>query len=88
MDSEPFSFGEVVDGMLTHYTCSMESHSYVKMNEPGSCPECGMTLVQKQEPFDASKKYYTCSMPEHSHVVIEEPGNCPVYGMTLVELEK
>lgn len=47
MDSEPFSFGEVVDGTLTYYTCPMEFHSYVKMKEPGSCPECGMTLVQK-----------------------------------------
>jgi len=88
MKSEPVSFGTVENGILSYYTCPMESHSYVKMSEPGSDPECGMTLVQKQEPYDPEQTYYTCPMPEHSYVVVKEPGNCPVCGMNLIVLSQ
>jgi len=87
MEGESISFGKVVDGKLTYYTCPMESHSFVKMKEPGKCPECGMTLVAKTEPFDPAQEYYTCPMPEHHHIVEEEPGKCPVCGMELVKVE-
>jgi YHS domain-containing protein len=30
-----------------YYTCPM--HPEVKLDHPGSCPECGMTLVKKQK---------------------------------------
>ncbi len=87
MKSEPISFGTVKDGILSYYTCPMESHSFVKMKEPGTDPECGMNLVQKQEPYDPEQTYYTCPMPEHSYVVMKEPGNCPVCGMNLIVLK-
>jgi Cu(I)/Ag(I) efflux system membrane fusion protein/cobalt-zinc-cadmium efflux system membrane fusion protein len=80
-------FGQVEDGQLSYYTCPMESHSFVRLDHPGSCPECGMTLVKKTEPFDPDRTYYTCPMPEHAHVITEEPGQCPVCGMNLVELQ-
>lgn len=79
------SFGNLEEGMLTYYTCPMESHSYVRMSEPGNCPDCGMQLVQKTEHFDQDETYYTCPMPAHSYVIDEVPGNCPVCGMELVE---
>ncbi|MEE9190245.1 MAG: heavy metal-binding domain-containing protein, partial [Candidatus Neomarinimicrobiota bacterium] len=30
-----------------YYTCPMSEHAYVVTEEPGNCPVCGMTLVQK-----------------------------------------
>lgn len=81
----PPSFGTVEEEMLTYYTCPMESHSYVKMKEPGECPDCGMQLVKRTERFDPEKIYYTCPMPEHSYIVVDEPGSCLVCGMNLVQ---
>lgn len=78
------SFGTINDGQLTYYTCPMESHSFVKVAEPGDCPECGMHLVKKTISVDENSKFYTCPMPEHNFVVTEEPGECPECGMNLV----
>ncbi len=86
MNVESISFGTIQDGNLTYYTCPMESHSFVKVKDSGRCPECGMTMVAKTEPFDAAQQYYTCPMPEHAHVVLEEQGDCPVCGMQLVRM--
>jgi rubrerythrin len=83
--SDKISFAKVENDSLIYYTCPMESHSYVKMSEPGSCPDCGMILIEKKENYDPEKAYYTCPMSEHAYVVTEEPGICPVCGMTLVE---
>jgi Cu(I)/Ag(I) efflux system membrane fusion protein/cobalt-zinc-cadmium efflux system membrane fusion protein len=83
--SDNISFAKVENDSLVYYTCPMEPHSYVKMIEPGSCPDCGMTLVEKKEVYEPEDIYYTCPMSEHSYVVTEEPGDCPVCGMTLVE---
>lgn len=87
MNVEPISFGTITAGQLTYYTCPMESHSFVKMSGPGSCPECGMTTVKKSEGYDPGKDYYTCPMPEHAHVVTEAPGECPVCKMDLVPIK-
>lgn len=84
--SDDNKFGIVSDGTLTYYTCPMESHSYVKMNEPGKCPDCGMFLTKKEIDYNPDKKYYTCPMDSHSYVVMENEGNCPVCNMKLVEL--
>lgn len=81
------SFGTIENNTLSYYTCPMESHSYVKMNEPGSCPDCGMKLINKQEQYNSDKKYYTCPMESHSYVIMEEQGNCPVCGMNSVEIK-
>ncbi len=79
-------FGTVQDGNLTFYTCPMESHSFVKVAEPGKCPECGMDLIKKTIPVDENATWYTCPMDEHSFVVTDTPGDCPECGMTLVPL--
>lgn len=83
----PEKFGEVRDGMLTWYTCPMESHAFVKVNHPGDCPECGMKLVEKTEKYDSTKTWYTCPMPEHHYVVEDHAGKCPVCEMTLVPIK-
>jgi RND family efflux transporter MFP subunit len=80
------TFGTISNNTISYYTCPMESHAYVKVNEPGSCPDCGMTIIQKEEPYNPDKQYYTCPMESHSHVVTEMSGNCPVCGMVLKEL--
>ena len=80
-------FGEVKDGKLTYYTCPMESHSFVKVNHPGDCPECGMKLVKKSVTYDSTKTWYTCPMPEHHYVVEDHAGKCPVCEMTLVPIK-
>lgn len=86
MLSAAIPFGSLANGNLTYYTCPMESHSYVKMDAEGKCPDCGMNLVQKTMSYEADQQYYTCPMESHAHVVTEAPGACPVCGMTLIEL--
>ncbi len=76
------------------YTCPM--HPEVVRNEPGNCPQCGMTLIPQNSdsapaevhhhPADTeTPTRYTC--PMHPEVVRNEPGNCPQCGMTLVPQE-
>ncbi|MEE9190517.1 MAG: efflux RND transporter periplasmic adaptor subunit, partial [Candidatus Neomarinimicrobiota bacterium] len=33
------SFAKIENDSLVYYTCPMDSHDYVRMSEPGSCPE-------------------------------------------------
>jgi len=70
-----------------YYTCPM--HSEVKMDKPGKCPKCGMTLEKKTVKMTQIKnkdmkaiKTYTCSM--HPEVTSDKPGKCPKCGMDLV----
>ena len=79
-------FSTISNNTLSYYTCPMKSHAYVKVNEAGSCPDCGMKLIQKDELYNPDQKYYTCPMESHSYVVMEEPGNCPVCGMKTKEI--
>jgi hypothetical protein len=71
-----------------YYTCSM--HPEVKMDKPGKCPKCGMTLEKKTIRMKETKsknmeamKTYTCSM--HPEVKTDKPGKCPKCGMELIE---
>jgi len=43
---EKIDFGIIEDNTLSFYTCPMESHSYVIMEEKGACPVCGMNTVE------------------------------------------
>ena len=76
----------------TLWTCPM--HPNILMEEPGSCPICGMDLV----PVEASEEMspephahsaeggqlWTCGM--HPEVIQEEPGICPICHMDLTPL--
>jgi len=66
-----------------YFTCPMESHKHINSQEPGSCPECGMTLVPVIETSPTEAEFYGCPMPEHSHVRAENAGPCPECGMQL-----
>ena len=70
-----------------YYTCPM--HPGVKMDKPGKCPKCGMTLEKKTVKMTETKgqkpeamKTYTCTM--HPEVISAKPGKCPKCGMDLV----
>jgi len=61
------------------FACPM--HPDVHKTEPGSCPNCGMTLEPETVSAPARHIQYTC--PMHPQIVRDEPGNCPICGMTL-----
>ncbi len=64
----------------TVYTCPM--HPDVRLDSPGSCPVCGMTLEPVTPPTAGKpKSQYTC--PMHPEIVRDEPGSCPICGMAL-----
>lgn len=66
------------------YYCPMHCEGDKTYDKPGSCPVCGMDLVEA--PSLAKKKTkYTC--PMHPEVVKDEPGSCPICGMDLVPME-
>ncbi|MBC9795921.1 heavy metal translocating P-type ATPase [Sinomicrobium weinanense] len=66
------------------YYCPMHCEGDKTYNEPGSCPVCGMDLVEA--PTAVKKKtQYTC--PMHPEVIKDEPGSCPICGMDLVPVE-
>ncbi|NOZ93860.1 MAG: heavy metal translocating P-type ATPase [Acidobacteria bacterium] len=61
------------------YTCPM--HPDLRLDAPGSCPKCGMTLELVAPVAAAEKVEYTC--PMHPEIVKDEPGSCPICGMHL-----
>jgi hypothetical protein len=40
--------GDDHSGQAHHYTCPMKEHSDVLSDKPGTCPKCGMKLVEKK----------------------------------------
>jgi predicted Zn-ribbon and HTH transcriptional regulator len=84
---------------VEYYTCPMAEHSDVRMDKPGKCPRCGMTLIPVMVPPKTAQatntaasatgqsppKLYTCLMAEHADVVSDKPGLCPRCEMKLVE---
>jgi Cu(I)/Ag(I) efflux system membrane fusion protein len=73
------------------YVCPM--HPQIVRDEEGSCPICGMDLVEKKvEPkkqetaLEHAQKHldpkYVC--PMHPQIVRDEEGSCPICGMDLV----
>lgn len=71
------------------YTCPMPQDSFFS-DQPGTCPKCGMTLVEvdahKHDEDSQNMASYTCPMPEDS-VFSDKPGICPKCGMTLIKTE-
>ncbi len=79
MTSHSETSGETMtmDGeKLIYYTCPMESHKHIHSREAGSCPECGMALVQGVVTTEDKMEYYGCPMLIHSHIRETEPGRC------------
>ena len=68
-----------VSASSPRYTCPM--HPEIVRDAPGSCPKCGMALIQilGAAPHAAE---YTC--PMHPEIRSSQPGSCPKCGMALV----
>ncbi len=65
------------------YYCPMHCEGEKTYDKPGSCPVCGMDLVEQPSAHRTSK--YTC--PMHPEVIRDAPGSCPICGMDLVPIE-
>ncbi len=62
------------------YYCPMFCEEDKVYDKPGSCPVCGMDLVE--QPAAKPKALYAC--PMHPEIVSDEPGSCSICGMDLV----
>ncbi|MGZ4956448.1 MAG: heavy metal-binding domain-containing protein, partial [Methylobacter sp.] len=66
----------------TTYTCPM--HPEVRLENPGNCPKCGMSL-EPLAPVESKiveiHTEYVC--PMHPDIIRSEPGSCPKCGMAL-----
>ena len=61
------------------YTCPM--HPEVRLENPGNCPKCGMTLEEVVDTAPEIRTEYVC--PMHPEIIRSEPGSCPKCGMAL-----
>ena len=68
------------------FYCPMHCEGDKIYNEPGSCPVCGMDLIEAPSTRLSGDKpiQYTC--PMHPEILRDEPGACPICGMDLVPL--
>lgn len=65
------------------YYCPMHCEGEKTYDKPGSCPVCGMDLVE--QPSLKKLTRYTC--PMHPEIISDKPGSCPICGMDLVPME-
>ncbi len=72
----------VQDGNGIFY-CPMHCEGEKTYDKPGSCPVCGMDLVEQVSLTTSSQ--YTC--PMHPEIIRDKPGSCPICGMDLVPLD-
>jgi Cu+-exporting ATPase len=66
------------------FYCPMHCEGSKTYDKEGSCPICGMDLVE-QPTSKRSTQQYTC--PMHPEIIRDEPGACPICGMDLVPLK-
>ncbi len=64
------------------FYCPMHCEGEKTYNQAGSCPVCGMDLVE--QPKLQVTTQYTC--PMHPEIIRDEPGSCPICGMDLVPI--
>jgi Cu+-exporting ATPase len=65
------------------FYCPMHCEGDKTYSMPGSCPVCGMDLVE--QPSVKRTVQYTC--PMHPEVIMDEPGSCPICGMDLIPMQ-
>ncbi len=73
--------GAVGTAQTKTYVCPM--HPKVQSDKPGTCPICGMDLVEKETSVAAD--VYVC--PMHPQIKQDHAGSCPICGMDLVKQE-
>ncbi len=68
------------------FYCPMHCEGDKTYDQAGSCPVCGMDLVEEQNlSTTSSAQEWTC--PMHPEIVNNEPGSCPICGMDLVPVQ-
>ncbi len=65
------------------FYCPMHCEGDKTYDKSGSCPVCGMDLVEQPKAVITSQ--YTC--PMHPEVIKDSSGSCPICGMDLVPME-
>lgn len=65
------------------FYCPMHCERDKTYNKEGSCPVCGMNLVEQPKAVDVVR--YTC--PMHPEIIKDGPGSCPICGMDLVPMQ-
>jgi P-type Cu+ transporter len=65
------------------YYCPMHCEGDKTYDKPGSCPVCGMDLVE----MPSAKKSVSYTCPMHPEIVRDQPGSCPICGMDLVPMD-
>jgi len=65
------------------YYCPMQCEGDKTYDKSGSCPKCGMDLIEQPKLTVDAK--YTC--PMHPEVIKNAPGSCPICGMDLIPME-
>ncbi len=71
-----------VDGNGIFY-CPMHCEGEKTYDKAGSCPVCGMDLIEQPKLQVTSQ--YTC--PMHPEIIKDELGSCPICGMDLVPMK-
>ncbi|GKT11646.1 MAG: P-type Cu+ transporter [Thiomicrorhabdus sp.] len=66
------------------YYCPMHCEGEKTYIEFGSCPVCGMDLLEQPSLVQQSAEY-TC--PMHPEVIKDKAGSCPICGMDLIPLK-
>ena len=66
------------------FYCPMHCEGDKTYDKEGSCPVCGMDLVE-QPSSKKSAQQYTC--PMHPEIIRDEQGACPICGMDLAPLK-
>jgi len=81
-NQKPNNLNQPKEGNGIFY-CPMQCEGNKTYDKQGSCPKCGMDLVEQPKLIQATK--YTC--PMHPEVIQDSPGSCPKCGMDLVPME-
>ena len=66
------------------FYCPMQCEGNKTYDKAGSCPVCGMDLVEERSLATTSTQF-TC--PMHPEIVQGEPGACPICGMDLIPIQ-
>ncbi len=65
------------------FYCPMHCEGEKTYVKAGSCPKCGMDLIEQPKLINETK--YTC--PMHPEIIEDSPGSCPICGMDLIPME-
>jgi Cu2+-exporting ATPase len=79
----PIHKPEVIKNGNGTFYCPMHCEGAKTYTSPGSCPKCGMDLLE--QPTLKVETNYTC--PMHPEIIKDAPGSCPICGMDLVPME-